>query len=357
MRELHVRDRASRASSSTSRAQVREAVRRRRTAAALVYVPHTTAGVTINEHADPAVARDFEAALERIVPEDWAWQHVEEGEENAPTHIRAAFMGPSVLIPMRDGGELALGPLAGRLLLRVRRPARAHRLRHDAAVDGAARPLITLGVGDLARARRFYEALGWTTPCRRPGDDVVFFQAAARRRARGRDQPRGTARRGRRRLRRRHSGAAMSARRPRSTPYRGGPDAGGTEAREPGRTFWGGLGGVRHPRRPPRGRSPTTRLDDRRGRPSMPSSCRAARRECEMDRDGRRCSSKPERRSGTTRRAGRHRTTIAFLVRDMPSTRRPRRRTRLPGAPVSPRPIELTAEDGRRLRRTTPSTS
>ena len=81
-------------------------------AAALVYVPHTTAGVTINEHADPAVARDFEAALERIVSEDWPWQHVEEGEENAPTHIRAAFMGPDVLIPVRDG-KLALGTWQG----------------------------------------------------------------------------------------------------------------------------------------------------------------------------------------------------------------------------------------------------
>jgi secondary thiamine-phosphate synthase enzyme len=81
--------------------------------AALVYVPHTTAGVTINEHADPAVARDFETALERIVPSDWAWQHIEEGEENAPTHIRAAFMGPSVLIPLRDDGTLALGTWQG----------------------------------------------------------------------------------------------------------------------------------------------------------------------------------------------------------------------------------------------------
>ena len=79
----------------------------------LVYVPHTTAGVTINEHADPAVARDFETALERIVPADWAWQHVEEGEENAPTHIRAAFMGPSVVIPLRDDGSLALGTWQG----------------------------------------------------------------------------------------------------------------------------------------------------------------------------------------------------------------------------------------------------
>ena len=76
--------------------------------AALVYVPHTTAGVTINEHADPAVARDFEAALQKIVSEDWPWEHVEEGEENAPTHIRASFMGSDVLVPVRDG-RLALG--------------------------------------------------------------------------------------------------------------------------------------------------------------------------------------------------------------------------------------------------------
>ena len=80
--------------------------------AALVYVPHTTAGVTINEHADPAVARDFEAALERIVSEEWPWEHIEEGEENAPTHIRAAFMGSDVLVPVRDG-ELALGTWQG----------------------------------------------------------------------------------------------------------------------------------------------------------------------------------------------------------------------------------------------------
>ena len=80
--------------------------------AALVYVPHTTAGVTINEHADPAVARDFEAALERIVEDGWPWQHVEAGEENAPSHIRAAFMGPNVVVPVRDG-QLALGTWQG----------------------------------------------------------------------------------------------------------------------------------------------------------------------------------------------------------------------------------------------------
>jgi secondary thiamine-phosphate synthase enzyme len=81
-------------------------------AAALVFVPHTTAGLTINEHADPAVARDFERALERIVGEGWGWEHVEAGEENAPSHIRAALMGPQVVVPV-DDGRLALGTWQG----------------------------------------------------------------------------------------------------------------------------------------------------------------------------------------------------------------------------------------------------
>jgi secondary thiamine-phosphate synthase enzyme len=81
-------------------------------AAVLVFVPHTTAGVIINENADPAVARDFERALERIVGDDWGWQHVEAGEENAPSHIRSALMSPQVVVPL-DGGRLALGTWQG----------------------------------------------------------------------------------------------------------------------------------------------------------------------------------------------------------------------------------------------------
>jgi secondary thiamine-phosphate synthase enzyme len=93
--------------------QVQDAAEDAREAAAvLVYVPHTTAGLTINEHADPAVARDFERALERIVGDDWGWEHVEAGEENAPSHIRAALMGPQVVVPL-DGGRLALGTWQG----------------------------------------------------------------------------------------------------------------------------------------------------------------------------------------------------------------------------------------------------
>jgi secondary thiamine-phosphate synthase enzyme len=93
-------------------ARVREALDGATGAAVLVYVPHTTAGVTINEHADPMVARDFEMALERIVERGWDWKHYEEGEDNAPSHFRAALMGPQVLVPLRDGA-LALGTWQG----------------------------------------------------------------------------------------------------------------------------------------------------------------------------------------------------------------------------------------------------
>ena len=76
--------------------QVREVVAGERGEAVLVYVPHTTAAVTVNEHNDPAVALDLEAALGRIVDDGWSWQHVEPGEENAPAHVRAALVGSSV---------------------------------------------------------------------------------------------------------------------------------------------------------------------------------------------------------------------------------------------------------------------
>ncbi len=94
--------------------EVQEAIGDADAAALLVFVPHTTAGVTINEHADPAVARDFERALERMVGEgeSWGWEHIEAGEENAPSHIRAALMSPQVVVPVQDG-QLALGTWQG----------------------------------------------------------------------------------------------------------------------------------------------------------------------------------------------------------------------------------------------------
>jgi secondary thiamine-phosphate synthase enzyme len=92
--------------------EVQEAIVGTDASAALVFVPHTTAGVTVNEHADPAVARDFERALERMVGDDWGWEHIEAGEENAPSHIRASLMGSQVVVPVQDG-RLALGTWQG----------------------------------------------------------------------------------------------------------------------------------------------------------------------------------------------------------------------------------------------------
>jgi secondary thiamine-phosphate synthase enzyme len=81
--------------------------------AALVYVPHTTAGVTINEGADPLVGEDIESALEKVVHEDWQWKHTEDPDgPNAPSHVRATLTGSQVLIPLRDG-RLALGRYQG----------------------------------------------------------------------------------------------------------------------------------------------------------------------------------------------------------------------------------------------------
>ena len=82
-------------------------------AAALVYVPHTTAGVTINEHADPLVAQDLENALQKIVDDGWEWKHVEDPDgPNAPSHVRASLTSTQILVPL-DNGRLALGRWQG----------------------------------------------------------------------------------------------------------------------------------------------------------------------------------------------------------------------------------------------------
>jgi secondary thiamine-phosphate synthase enzyme len=93
--------------------QVQQALGARNGAsAALVYVPHTTAGVTINEDADPALAEDIESAMERIVDDNGGWQHSDADGPNAPSHIRASLMSPHVLVPL-DDGRLALGRWQG----------------------------------------------------------------------------------------------------------------------------------------------------------------------------------------------------------------------------------------------------
>lgn len=77
--------------------------------AVVVFVPHTTAGVTINEDADPSVRADLEMALDRIVPGDLPFRHA---EGNSDAHTKAGLMGSSVTVPVVDGG-LQLGTWQG----------------------------------------------------------------------------------------------------------------------------------------------------------------------------------------------------------------------------------------------------
>jgi secondary thiamine-phosphate synthase enzyme len=92
---------------------VRSAVEGAGGSAVLVYAPHTTAGVTVNERVDPDLLTDVEDALERVVGDDWPWRHDDQDGPNAPSHVRASLMGPSVVVPLRDDGSLALGTWQG----------------------------------------------------------------------------------------------------------------------------------------------------------------------------------------------------------------------------------------------------
>jgi secondary thiamine-phosphate synthase enzyme len=88
--------------------RVREAVAGETGAAVLVYVPHTTAAITINEKIDPVLVEDLERAFEQVVGDDWGWRHDDIDGPNGPSHGRASVAGAQVLVPLRDG-QLALG--------------------------------------------------------------------------------------------------------------------------------------------------------------------------------------------------------------------------------------------------------
>lgn len=75
----------------------------------IVFVPHTTAGVTINENADPDVQRDILAALEKIVPTDGKYHHV---EGNAHAHVKSSIIGCQTMI-LIESGRLVLGTWQG----------------------------------------------------------------------------------------------------------------------------------------------------------------------------------------------------------------------------------------------------
>ncbi len=75
----------------------------------MLYVPHTTAGITINESADPSVRRDILMVLNQIVPWKADYRHL---EGNSPAHVKTSLMGSSELIAVKDG-QMVLGTWQG----------------------------------------------------------------------------------------------------------------------------------------------------------------------------------------------------------------------------------------------------
>ncbi|MDB4900919.1 MAG: secondary thiamine-phosphate synthase [Mucilaginibacter sp.] len=78
-----------------------------------IFIQHTSASVLVNENADPTVRKDFEIFFNKAVPEnDLGYQHDDEGPDDMPAHLKAALLGCSVIIPIRNG-RLALGTWQG----------------------------------------------------------------------------------------------------------------------------------------------------------------------------------------------------------------------------------------------------
>ena len=91
--------------------QVEEEVRKSdiKSGICVVYVPHTTAAVTINENADPTVRQDILMTLRKAVPDSLPYAHA---EGNSPAHVKSSLVGASITIPIEDG-KLVLGTWQG----------------------------------------------------------------------------------------------------------------------------------------------------------------------------------------------------------------------------------------------------
>jgi secondary thiamine-phosphate synthase enzyme len=93
-----------------------------------VFIRHTSASLLIQENADPAVCRDLEAFLSRLVPDgDALFSHVAEGDDDMPSHVKAALTRTSEQIPIVDGA-LALGTWQGIYVWEHRRGSRRREL-------------------------------------------------------------------------------------------------------------------------------------------------------------------------------------------------------------------------------------
>lgn len=92
--------------------------------AAILQSMHTTAALTINEHADPDVARDLISAMDRIIPSGIAFRHT---EGNSPAHIQTTLAGPSLTVIV-EGGRPLLGTWQGVFFLEFDGPRRGRKV-------------------------------------------------------------------------------------------------------------------------------------------------------------------------------------------------------------------------------------
>lgn len=85
-------------------AQAMDDIKNIKTGLLSVFIKHTSASLTINENADPTVRNDFESFFNRAVPENEPYyQHIFEGSDDLPAHLKSSILGPSVQIPISDG--------------------------------------------------------------------------------------------------------------------------------------------------------------------------------------------------------------------------------------------------------------
>jgi secondary thiamine-phosphate synthase enzyme len=93
-----------------------------------VLIQHTSAGLTLNENADPSVRQDFEAFINHLVPENHPlYSHIFEGEDDMPAHLKASLIGSSVSIPISKG-RLNMGTWQGIYLCEFRNQGGSRRL-------------------------------------------------------------------------------------------------------------------------------------------------------------------------------------------------------------------------------------
>jgi len=93
-----------------------------------VFIQHTSAGLTINENADPTVLQDFESSFNHLVKENEPfYKHTIEGSDDMPAHIKSSLVGSSVLVPITNG-KLNLGTWQGIYLCEFRNNGGARKL-------------------------------------------------------------------------------------------------------------------------------------------------------------------------------------------------------------------------------------